>query len=452
MTSSPDVAAPLRSIGIVGGGQLAWMLAEAAAELGVALHVQTPSSEDPAASRATSVVEASLEDVEATRRLAERCGAVSFENEWIPLAQLAPLAEEGVCFLPSLQALAPLVNKRSQRQLLDALHLPTLRWSPLEAAVAPVGVAAPRSWEQPQVEESAALPPSLSGPPPSRQEAGPLAEISRGRLLPAAAPRLPDGFAFPVIAKAACGGYDGQGIRLLADQAALEALLAEVKPGDWLLEELVRFEQELAVVACRDRQGTVQVYPLVETHQHQQVCDWVRFPAPVDHGVEAFARNVAASLLTALDYVGVLAIEFFYGPGGLQVNEIAPRTHNSGHYTIEACHTSQFAQQVRIITGLPMGSTAARLPAALMINLLAGSEPLDAADQAERLQRLREIPQARMHWYGKRGHRSGRKLGHLTIALQGASAEERQQQSEQCLALVRSIWPLPEPRSGGSSA
>jgi 5-(carboxyamino)imidazole ribonucleotide synthase len=148
--------------------------------------------------------------------------------------------------------------------------------------------------------------------------------------------------------------------------------------------------------------------------------------------------------------VGVLAIEFFYGPGGLQINEIAPRTHNSGHYTIEACPTSQFAQQVRIVTGLPLGSTEARLPAALMVNLLAGSEPLAAAEQAERLQRLRMIPQASLHWYGKRGHRRGRKLGHLTIALQGATAAERQQQGEQCLALVRSIWPLPEPQPGGS--
>lgn len=454
MTSSPDVAAPLRSIGIVGGGQLAWMLAEAAAELGVALHVQTPCSTDPAASRATSVVEASLEDVEATRRLAERCGAVSFENEWIPLADLAPLVEEGVCFLPSLQALAPLVDKRAQRRLLDALHLPTLRWCPLEAALPAASVVPPRSWEPLEPEGLAAVQPQVLSSPfqAGGEEPGLAADPRTGRPLTPPAPRLPDGFVFPLIAKAARGGYDGQGIRLLSDQADLGALLAEVEPSEWLLEELVSFEQELAVVACRDRQGTVLVYPLVETHQHQQVCDWVLFPAPVDHGVDAFARNVAASLLTALDYVGVLAIEFFYGPRGLQINELAPRTHNSGHYTIEACHTSQFAQQVRIITGLPMGSTEARLPAALMINLLAGPQALDPEDEAERLQRLRQIPQAGLHWYGKRGHRSGRKLGHLTIALQGATAHERQVECERWLALVRSLWPLPEPRSGGSSA
>jgi 5-(carboxyamino)imidazole ribonucleotide synthase len=247
------------------------------------------------------------------------------------------------------------------------------------------------------------------------------------------------------MAKAACGGYDGQGTRLLADQKALEALLAEVDPTAWLLEELVRFELELALVACRDREGTVQLFPLVQTHQHQQVCDWVLFPAPVDHGVEAFARNVAASLLPALDYVGVMGIEFFYGPRGLQINELAPRTHNSGHYTLEACHTSQFAQQVRIISGLPMGSTEARVPGALMVNLLAGAQPSSPMEEADRLRRLQELPGAGLHWYGKRGHRSGRKLGHITIPLQATTAAERRQESERRLLEVRSLWPLPEP-------
>ena len=121
------------------------------------------------------------------------------------------------------------------------------------------------------------------------------------------------------MAKAVRGGYDGKGTRPLADQAALEELLAQVDPAHWILEERVAFQCELALTACRDREGSVACFPLVQTHQHRQVCDWVLFPAPVNHAVDAFARNVAASLLTALDYVGVLSIEFFYGPSGLQV-------------------------------------------------------------------------------------------------------------------------------------
>jgi 5-(carboxyamino)imidazole ribonucleotide synthase len=243
------------------------------------------------------------------------------------------------------------------------------------------------------------------------------------------------------MAKASRGGYDGRGTVPVADQAALEQLLACVDPDAWILEELVPFQRELALVACRDRQGQVACYPLVQTHQHSRVCDWVLFPAPVDHRVEVFARNVAASLLTALDYVGVLSIEFFYGPSGLQVNELAPRTHNSGHLTIEACCTSQFAQQVRIVAGLPMGSIEAVVPGALMVNLLAPEAGDD--DQLERRRALEALPGAHLHWYGKRGGAVGRKLGHLTLLLQGRTAEERELERQRLLAEVRAIWPLP---------
>lgn len=451
MTVPADPAsAPLRSIGIVGGGQLAWMLAEAATGLGVALHVQTPRDDDPATRRAASVVEAPLDDVEATRQLAERCGAISFENEWIPLEALTPLAEAGVRFLPSLEALRPLIDKRSQRRLLDGLHLPTLRWCPLEAVLPPpvdpahghdqdpearsradrsgdTASAGSASWQRSSADPHWAVGSSLAAPSP-----------------PPAGPRLPEGFAFPVMAKAACGGYDGRGTRLLQEQQDLEALLQEVEPQGWLLEERVAFEQELALVACRDQGGKVQLFPLVQTHQHRHVCDWVLYPAPVDHAVEALARNVAASLLTALDYVGVLAIEFFYGPAGLQINEIAPRTHNSGHYTIEACRTSQFEQQVRIVTGQPLGATEATVPGALMLNLLGQNGTTNAAAEAERLQSLQALPGAHLHWYGKRGAHSGRKLGHLTLLLQGETEEARQRECQHWIEQVRALWPLPE--------
>jgi 5-(carboxyamino)imidazole ribonucleotide synthase len=161
----------------------------------------------------------------------------------------------------------------------------------------------------------------------------------------------------------------------------------------------------------------------------------------VDHAVEVFARNVAASLVTALDYVGVLSIEFFYGPAGLQINELAPRTHNSGHYTIEACETSQFEQQVRIVTGLPMGSTRPRLAGALMVNLLASASTADPEELEQRLQRLQQLPGVHLHWYGKRGQREGRKLGHLTIPLQAGSSEERELECRRWLEQVRAIWP-----------
>jgi 5-(carboxyamino)imidazole ribonucleotide synthase len=401
------------AIGIVGGGQLAWMLAEAAERLDVALHVQTPGVDDPAVRRAASVVLAPVDDVEATRELARRCGAISFENEWIPLEALRALEGPELCFRPGLDALKPLVSKAAQRRLLNDLHLPCPAWCPLSQVLAVPPLLAPAALQS--------RPGPTSPSPP--------------------APRLPQGFGFPVMAKATHGGYDGRGTVPLQSQSQLEALLEKVDPADWILEAIVGFERELALVACRDPQGQVACFPLVETHQHRRVCDWVLFPAPVDHAVEIFARNVAASLLTALNYVGVLSIEFFYGPAGLQVNEIAPRTHNSGHYTIEACRTSQFAQQVRIVAGLPMGSTEAVVPGALMVNLL--GDQADDTVAAERLSALQALPDAHLHWYGKKGDRLGRKLGHLTLLLEGRTPRERAMEKRRRLAQVRQIWPLP---------
>ena len=389
VTQTPSEPSGSAAIGVVGGGQLAWMLADAAAELGIAVHVQTPGEADPATRNASSVVQSGLRDVAATAELARRSRAITFENEWLDLEALAPLAAAGVCFLPSLQALEPLVCKRSQRQLLDRLRLPTPRWCEVPDADA----------------------------------------------------ALPAGMAYPLMAKAASGGYDGKGTAVLRSPADLATLLQRVKADDWFLEELVAFELELALSVARDSAGRVEVWPLAQTHQHRQVCDWVLTPAAVPHAVQAFARNIAASLVTALDYVGVLAIEFFYGPGGLQVNEIAPRTHNSAHVTIEAARTSQFAQQARIVAGLPLGSTDLQVPGALMVNLLGFLA--DETDYQGPRAALAALPRTSVHWYGKQGAGLGRKLGHVTLLLEGGSAPAREQEAMERLAAVRAIWPLP---------
>jgi 5-(carboxyamino)imidazole ribonucleotide synthase len=419
---SPAPVAASR-IGVVGGGQLAWMLAGAAQELGIAVDVQTPSAHDPAVRMAARVEVAPLQDSQATRRLASGCRAITFENEWVDLAALAALEAEGVRFVPSLGALAPLVNKRSQRELLQRLQLPAPAWLPLSQLVRPRAEAADPQQHQPPLARD------LQSPPDAAGAAG------------AACPDLPPGWSYPVMAKACTGGYDGKATLVLREAGDLEALLESVDHANWIVERFVAFELELSQLVCRDQQGQVRCYPLVQTHQHHRVCDWVLAPAAMPHAVQAFARNIAMSLLTAIDYVGVLSIEFFFGPEGLQINEIAPRTHNSGHVTIEASHTSQFAQQARIVAGLPMGDVDLKVPGALMVNLL-GFERSGSAYEAQR-QALAALPQATLHWYGKQGSSLGRKLGHITLLLDGATAEERQRQAEQRLEQVRAIWPRP---------
>jgi 5-(carboxyamino)imidazole ribonucleotide synthase len=377
------------AIGVVGGGQLALMLAEAAETIGIAVHVQTASADDPAVRRAASLVQADLQDARATAELASRCRAITFENEWLNLTALQALGAAGVRFVPSLQALEPLLSKRSQREWLERNRLPSPRWCEL----------------------------------------------------PAKGERLPAWLQFPVMAKADCGGYDGKGTAVLHNHAELAELQRRIAPGEWYLEELVTFEQELAISVARDDSGQVAVWPLALTHQHRHVCDWVVTPAPVSHAVLAFARNIARSLVTALDYVGVLTIELFYGPAGLQVNEIAPRTHNSAHLTIETSQTDQFIQQARIVAGWPLADPVPKLTGGLMLNLLGYQSSED--DYLEPRQALTSLPGATVHWYGKRGRSLGRKLGHVTLPLEQSSSAARMEAAEELIRRVRSIWPLP---------
>ncbi len=380
------------TIGVIGGGQLALMLAEAAQSKGLKLAVQTSKAEDPAAPLATELVLADSKDVSGTRQLSSHCSGITFENEWVAVDALMPLERQGVHFTPSLASLVPLVNKLSQRKLLDDLSIPSPDWISL-------------------------------------------AELNPG------SPSLPSGWCFPVMAKAAYGGYDGKGTRVLQNLNDLTRLLRNVDPKDWLIESWISYEQELALVVSRDSQGRIRSLPLAETHQKNQVCDWVIAPASVSQLVEATVYNIAASLLTKLSYVGVMTLELFYGSTGLYVNEIAPRTHNSGHFSIEACSSSQFDQQLCITAGLEVPNPELIADGSLMVNLLGLNadygEPLE-----ERLSQLSMIEEVYLHWYGKE-EIPGRKVGHVTTLLNGNTAEERGKHAQQMLETIREIWPLP---------
>ena len=386
------MASAAGTIGVVGGGQLALMLCEAAQSRDVDVVVQSASDHDPAMAVAREQVSGAPTDAVATEELSKRCQHITFENEWIPVDALKKLDPTGVMFSPSLTSLLPLVNKLSQRRLLDDLEIPSPAWIALD-------------------------------------------EINTQL------PTLPTDWTFPVMAKAAHGGYDGKGTRVIRDLNALQELLESVSAEDWLLETWVTYERELALVVSRDREGRIRSLPLVETHQKNQVCDWVLAPAQSDQLLEATAYNVAASLLTSLNYVGVMALEFFYGPEGLMVNEIAPRTHNSGHFSIEACSSSQFDQQLCITAGLPVPSTDLVAPGAIMVNLLGlpseGAEPLKS-----RLAALESIPSSHLHWYGKQ-EMPGRKVGHVTVLLEQSDPAAREQEARSLLDQIREVWPNP---------
>ena len=365
---------PIHGVGIIGGGQLAWMMAPGAERLGLELVVQTPRSQDPAVAIAADTILAPVDNGVATAQLAQRCDVISFENEFIDLAALNALPP--ATFRPSLRAIAPLLDKGHQREFLAQAGLPN----------------------------------------------PPLAFLGTEIDL-ASAQVLANQVGWPLVMKTCRLGYDGKGTFILQTWEDCAATWERIGRVPVLLEAFIPFEKELAIMVARAADGQMVTYPTVETQQIDQVCQRVIAPADISAAVADQAADLARALVTALDYVGVLGIELFLAPGDrLLVNEVAPRTHNSGHYTLDACETSQFEQQLRAVSDRPLGSTAMTCDLAVMINLL-GFETAEH-DYPEARSRLAAIPNAHVYWYGKAAARPGRKLGHVTVCPDVAQAAD----------------------------
>ena len=359
------ITSQMKRVGVIGGGQLAWMMAAGAEALGIELSVQTPSSTDPACAIAHKTFLGPVADASITAEMAQHCDLITFENEFIDLAALRQLEAQGTPFYPQLDCLAPLLDKYDQRQFYDRLSLPSPPFATLQSQA------------------------NLNSLP---QE---IAKVS-----------------LPLVLKTRRHGYDGQGTFVLHTAKAVADTWERLSYQPVLLEAFVDFEKELAVMVARSRSGEVAVYPVVETQQIDQVCRRVIAPASLSESVVNEVRAIATRLANHLGFVGVFGIELFLSGDSVLINETAPRTHNSGHYTLDACVTSQFEQQLRAVCGLPLGSTALTHPGAVMVNLL-GTE--SCSDEAARRAAISRIPDAHLYWYGKEKSRVGRKMGHVTI-------------------------------------
>ncbi|ASC69204.1 N5-carboxyaminoimidazole ribonucleotide synthase [Halomicronema hongdechloris C2206] len=375
-----------RRIGVIGGGQLAWMMGPAAETLGLELVVQTGSQQDPAVAIAADTILVPVADAQGTRALAAQCDVVTFENEFIDLAALKALAAEGVIFYPQLSVLAPVLDKYDQRQYYQHIGLPNPPYVPLTS------------------------PADLSG----------LAEQA-------------DTIGFPLVMKTRRLGYDGYGTFILKTLDDLQAAWAQTGYAPVLLEAFIPFTKELAVMVARSVSGEIAVYPTVETQQVDQVCRRVMAPAAVAPEVHQQVEHIARTLVERLQAVGILGLEFFLTPDNrVLINEMAPRPHNSGHYTLDACVTSQFEQQLRAICDRTLGPTTLTCAQAVMVNLL-GFEHGSHDYQPQR-QQLAAIPHAHVYWYGKAESRPGRKLGHITVCLE-AEADPRE-----IIQQIEAIW------------
>lgn len=341
---------PLNDLGILGGGQLAGMLVAAATKLGLtsAVCAEAPV---PAAALAR-VVPLNPETLSGVRALAETSRVITCESETIPAGLLLAIEESTqVRPSPAIQSIAQ--DRWQEKRYLRAQGIPTADFCMINSSV----------------------------------------DIVSGAQV----------LGYPCLLKTRHGGYDGRGQSWVTSPDAAQDAWESIGGRPAVLEARVPFDYECSQIGVRAADGSMAFYPLVQTHHQSGILGWAVAGVPDRHVAED-AQRLMASLLTSLNYVGILTLEMFVVGGRLIANEIAPRVHNSGHWTIEGCATSQFENHVRAVCGLPLGSTALKQPTA-MVNCIGDLPDLDA---------LSAIPGAKLHYYGKQP-RPGRKVGHITI-------------------------------------
>jgi len=367
MTKQMDPILPGATIGILGSGQLGRMLALAAREGGYRVHVYSPDADTPAGQVADREVVGAYEDGDKLRRFASQVDVATFEFENVPAAASEIVA--GVTQVrPSGQVLHTTQHRLREKTFLRENGFPVAGFAPID---------------------------SLSDLQKAAADLG-----------------------LPAVLKTASFGYDGKGQQKLAPDASLEEAFANLAGAQGIYEAFVDFEKEVSVVAARSANGEFATFPVFENVHANHILDVTFAPAAIPASLADEARELAAGILAALDVIGVMAVEMFVTRDGrLLVNELAPRTHNSGHLTIDGCVTSQFEQQVRAVCGLPLGATDLHAPTA-MANLLGDVWQNGEPDWHAAL----EDSRVKIHLYGKAEARPGRKMGHFTAT--GESVEQ----------------------------
>ena len=340
-------------VGVLGAGQLGQMLALAGRRLGVETSFLAPDPQSPAGMCAELIV-ADYDNQAALAHFVEGVDAVTYEFENIPLETVNRIAEQRP-IRPSVRALETAQDRALEKQCFEQLGIPTAR-----SAVASSLAEARAAFEM----------------------------VGR-----------------PAIVKTRRHGYDGKGQSVIRDRSDLERAWVTVAGAASIIESFVSFTRELSIIAVRSLIGDIEFYPLVENHHSEGILRFSVAPAQnVSSALQTQAEQYARRILDELDYVGVLAVEFFETANGLLANEMAPRVHNTGHWTIEGADTSQFENHLRAVTGMELGSTEVHGVSG-MVNVI-GFEP--------NVERLREIPSVHVHMYGKTPA-PRRKLGHITV-------------------------------------
>jgi 5-(carboxyamino)imidazole ribonucleotide synthase len=368
--------APGKTLGILGGGQLGRFIAEAAKTLGYRTAALDAAKDSPALQVVDVPIVGGVDDPQAARRLAEVSDLVTLEWELIAPAALAEAARLKPLF-PSPSVLAVIADRLTQKKFMDRHGFPQT----------------------------------------------PYGEAASAKDLPY----------YPVIVKRRTHGYDGKGQARL--DSAAEANASDIFAAPCVWEKLVPFDKEISVILARGRAGEISVYPVAENLHRNGILHATRAPAEISSDVAARAEALARAAAEALGHVGVMAVEMFLlANGELLINESAPRVHNSGHYTLGGCATSQFEQHVRAVCGLPLGSTGMKGPA-VMVNLLGDLWVNGTPDWST----LEGVPGLTLHQYGKISARSGRKMAHYTVV--GAAAAGEWRRADERLAALKRVRP-----------
>lgn len=372
MSKREIITAPAM-LGMLGGGQLGRFFVIAAHELGYQVTVLDPDKNSPAGKIADVHICADFDDEIALKKMAETCAAVTTEFENVPAKSLEKLALT-ISIRPSATCVAIAQHRVLEKSFIKEAGLPV----------------------------------------------APFAVINSASDLPDDASEL-----YPAILKVARFGYDGKGQARVKNQAEAQKAFADFSRETCVLEQMLALDLEVSVVLARDAQGNIAAFPTAENSHLNGILDISIVPARCSAVLKANAQALAKKLAEKLDYVGVLGVEFFVVGKQLLVNEIAPRPHNSGHYTIDACVTNQFEQQVRVMTGLPLGDASLHSNA-VMVNILGDSWFANAKKDATGLNHSSaglepawilacSHANLKLHLYGKYEPRKGRKMGHFTV-------------------------------------
>jgi len=377
-----------KRIGIIGGGQLGKMMILEAKRLGFYVVVLDPAADCPAHSICDLHIVSPFDDPKGYVELSKRADIITYEFEHIHAESLEKLEKEGHLIYPSVRALKTIQNKYTQKTALRTKAIPVPKFAFVSNA-------------------------------DEIREFG-----------------LPDNFGYPLMLKTTTGGYDGKGNALIRHEDEIADAFKSLGNGakELMLEEYIAFEKEISIIACRGINGERAVYPVAENTHRNSILDITFAPAGISKETSDSATSIANEVMSVFEGVGTFCIEMFVtGNGEIFVNEVAPRPHNSGHYTIEGCFANQFENHIRAIVGLPFGDTSLIKPA-VMVNLIGESS---GASRLLGLEEAYKHPNVHVHFYGKSESEAGRKMGHFTVL--GETTDNALQCAIELKSLIRVV-------------